>query len=80
MEDPQLARSGHAAAAPPMPPLPQYMNEEGAVVAAVEVELTAGFMDAAAAMSASDAMMLASTLDDDGVGSSQLPLDRKSVV
>ena len=36
MEDPQLARSGHAAAAPPIPTLPQYMNEEGAVVAAVE--------------------------------------------
>lgn len=76
MEDPQLARSGHAAAAPPMPPLPQYMNEDGTVVGAVEVELlTAGFMDAAAAaMSASDAMTLASTLDEDGVGSSQLAL------
>jgi hypothetical protein len=76
-----LARSGQAAAAPPMPLLPQYKNEEGAVGAAegVELTLTAGFMDAAAAaaaaaMSASDAVTLASTLDDDGVGSSQSQL------
>ena len=66
MEDPQLAMSGHAAGEPPMPPLPQYMREEDA--GAVEALLTAGFMDAAAAaMRASDAMMLASTLDEDVV-------------
>jgi hypothetical protein len=62
-----------------MPLLPQYKNEEGAVgaVEGVELTLTAGFMDAAAAaaMSASDAVTtLASTLDDDGVGSSQSQL------
>jgi len=67
MEDPQLAMSGHAAGEALIPPLPQNMREED--VGAVAALLTAGFMDAAAAaaMSASDAMMLASTLDDDVV-------------
>lgn len=65
MEDPQLAISDHAAGEPPMPPLPQYMRGEDA--GAVAALLTAGFMDAAAAaaMRASEAMMLASTLDED---------------